>query len=87
MVHLEANLEDDEDYRCALEQLSAESKKLKNLQESGALKAASRCHRKDLEEIKARAQQTQNELMELMLKVKKFNGEILKCRRKLKLFS
>jgi hypothetical protein len=80
---MEMTLNDDGDYRSALEKLSEETKKLQKLRELHALKLANRCHRKDLDEIKAKVHQTQSELLELSLKVENFTGKIIERRCKL----
>jgi hypothetical protein len=83
MVPLKPTLNAEEDYRSTLDQLSEGSKKLKKLRELHALKLANRCHRQELDQIKAQVKRTQDELMELMLKAENFTGEIIEPRCKL----
>ena len=85
MVPLESTIENDGDYRTALEQLAQATKKLQKLRDIHALKAASQCQREDLDEIKARVAQTQHELMQLMIKVENLTGEIVRRRSELNL--
>lgn len=81
----ERSLNDDAFYRSELSKLSEETKKLRKLRELLALKVANRSHCKDLDQLTAQVQRTESELLEMMLKVENFAGEVIERRCKLKL--
>lgn len=78
----ETDPNDNWDYRSALDKLSEESEKLRNLRELHALKVANKCQRRDLAEIKAQVKQAQNELLRLTLEVENFTGQAITRRCK-----
>jgi hypothetical protein len=82
----EIDLGEAGDYRSALRELSEECQKLRQLRELYALKVANRCRRKEVEGIKAQVKRTHSELLQLMLEVEHFTGEIIshRCRARLR---
>jgi hypothetical protein len=78
-------LNNDGAYNSALDKLSEETQKLRKLREVLAQKLANRSEQKYLSEIAAEVERTQGELLELMVKVENFAGEVIERRCKLNL--
>ena len=78
-------LDADENQRLALEKLSEETRKLRELRELLALNVANQGRKKGLSEIAAQVERSQSELLELMIKVENFACEVIERRCKLNL--
>ena len=65
----------DVGYHSAVQQLSKETQKLRSLRELHALKVANQSLKEEVERVKARVEQSQREVMELLLRVERFTGD------------